>query len=164
MKSSPRSATARRRKANPSALGQSVDNLLQVCYNKTEEKERKVTTMKTTKIAIIATIITTIIITLCGVATANAETDRGEFYPRLAVVTAYEQIGKTAEWIITVTDKDGHEWDFYGEEEDAHIGNIFNLLMWNMGEAEEDNEIVEVYYEGCMDVHTLTDWLTGAWQ
>ena len=109
--------------------------------------------------------ITAIIITiiaLCAIATATA--DRGEFYPRLAVVTAYEQIEGTDEWIITCTDKDGKEWAFYGEEEDAHIGNVFNLLMWNVGETETDDEIVEVYYEGRMDHNALRAWLNGEWQ
>lgn len=121
--------------------------------------------MKTLKIATIATIVTALIIALCGIATASAEVgDRGEFYPRLAVVNAWEQIGNTDEYIITCTDKDGAEWCFYGEKEDACIGRIYNLLMWNMGEAEEDDEIVEVYYEGCMDMESLCDWLAGLWQ
>ena len=130
------------------------------------KRERKVTTMKTTKIATIATIITAIIMIVCSyMVPAVAEVgDRGEFYPRLAVVTAYERIGDTDLWVITCTDKDGAEWSFYGEEEDAKIGNIFNLLMWNMGEREEDDEIVEVYYEGCMDDHALMAWLNGDWQ
>lgn len=109
--------------------------------------------------------ITAIIITviaLFSIVTATA--DRGEFYPRLAVVTAYEQIEGTDEWIIICTDKDGEEWAFYGEEEDALIGNVFNLLMWNMGETETDNEIIEAYYEGRMDYHALIAWLSGAWQ
>lgn len=121
--------------------------------------------MKTTKIITIATAITIALITLCGIATASAEVgDRGEFYPRLAVVTAYERIGETDTWIITCTDKEGNEWSFYGEKEDAHIGNIFNLLMWNLGEEEEADEIVEVYFEGCMNYDALHDWLMGAWQ
>ena len=46
--------------------------------------------MKTTKIIIIATIITIALITLCGIATATAEVgDRGEYYPLLTVVTGY---------------------------------------------------------------------------
>lgn len=111
----------------------------------------------------IATIIT--IIALLTIATATAEIgDRGEFYPRLAVVTAYERIGDTDLWVITCTDKDGAEWSFHGEREDAHIGNVFNLLMWNMGEREEDDEIIEVYYEGRMDDHALMAWLSGDWQ
>ena len=121
--------------------------------------------MKTTKIITIATAIIIAIIALCGVATASAEVgDRGEFYPRLAVVTAYERIGETDTWIITCTDKEGKAWSFYGEKEDAHIGNIFNLLMWNLGGEEEADEIVEVYFEGCMNYDALHDWLTGAWQ
>lgn len=121
--------------------------------------------MKTTKIITIATAITIAIITLCGIATANAEVgDRGEFYPLLTVVTGYERIGDTDLWIIDVTDKDGRVWSFYGEEEDAHVGNIYNLLMWNMGEREEDDEIVEVYFEGTMDNASLMAWLTGEWQ
>jgi hypothetical protein len=118
------------------------------------------------KIIAIATTITVAIIFACACAIpASAEVgDRGEFYPRLAVVTAYENIEGTDEWIITCTDKDGEEWAFYGEEEDAHIGNVFNLLMWNMGEAEEEDEIMEAYYEGRMDHHALSAWLSGEWQ
>ena len=118
--------------------------------------------MKTLKIATIATIVTTLIIAFCGIATASAEVgDRGEFYPRLAVVTAWERLGDTDLYIITVTDKDGEEWAFYGEEEDARIGIIFNLLMWNHGEHEEDDEIVEVYREGRMDSLQLSKWMRG---
>lgn len=122
--------------------------------------------MKTTKIITIATTITMAIIIACSfVMTASAEVgDRGEFYPRLAVVTAYERIGDTNLWVISVTDKDGQVWDFYGEEEDAHVGNIYNLLMWNLGEREEADEIVEVYFEGTMDNAALMAWLTGEWQ
>lgn len=117
--------------------------------------------MKTTKIITIATAITIALITLCGIATASAEVgDRGEFYPLLTVVTGYERIGDTDMWIIDCTDKDGRVWSFYGEEEDAHIGTMFNLLMWNMGEAEEDDEIIEVYYEGRMDTMQMVQWLS----
>ena len=116
--------------------------------------------MKTTKIITIATAITMTIIIACSfVLPASAEVgDRGEFYPRLTVVTAYEQVGDL--WIIDCTDKDGMVWSFYGEEEDAHIGTMFNLLMWNMGEAEEDDEIIEVYYEGEMDTMQMVQWLS----
>lgn len=103
--------------------------------------------MKTTKIVTIATAITIALIALCGIATANAEVgDRGEFYPRLAVVTSYEKVGDL--WIIDCTDKNGMTWSFYGEEEDAHVGILFNILMWSMNEVEEEDEVVEVYYEG----------------
>lgn len=122
--------------------------------------------MKTTKIITIATAITMAIIIACSITVpASAEVgDRGEFYPLLAVVTGYEKIGDTDLWIIDVTDKDGRVWSFYGEAEDAHVGIMFNLLMWNMGEAEEEDEIVEVYYEGRLDDAGLMAWLTGEWQ
>lgn len=118
------------------------------------------------KIISTATAITIAIIIACSfVMTASAEVgDRGEFYPLLTVVTGYERIGDTDMWIIDCTDKDGRVWSFYGEKEDAHIGNVYNLLMWNMGEAEEDDEIIEVYYEGRMDDHALMAWLNGSWQ
>ena len=114
------------------------------------------------KIISTATAITIAIIIACSfVMTASAEVgDRGEFYPLLTVVTGYERIGDTDMWIIDCTDKDGRVWSFYGEEEDAHIGNIYNLLMWNMDEAEEDDEIVEVYYEGEMDTMQMVQWLS----
>ena len=120
----------------------------------------------TIKIIAIATIVTIAIMISCAYAMpACAEVgDRGEFYPRLAVVTGYEQIGDTDLWVIEVTDKDGEVWSFYGEEEDAHIGIMFNLLMWNLGEAEEEDEIVEVYYEGRLDNAGLMAWLAGEWQ
>ncbi len=121
--------------------------------------------MKTTKIITIATAITIAIITLCGIATANAEVgDRGEFYPKMAVVTAIEEIGDTNIFNVTVVDKDGHEWGFFDDEGEWQIGDIANLLMWNLGEREEEDEIVEVYYEGTMDEEALWAWLTGAWQ
>ena len=121
---------------------------------------------KTIKTIMIATIITVMIMVSCALAMpAVAEVgDRGEFYPRLAVVTSYERIGDTDEWIIICTDKDGEEWAFYGEREDARIGNIFNLIMWNLSENEEDDEIIEAYYEGCMDQRALRAWLEGDWQ
>ena len=117
--------------------------------------------MKTTKIITIATAITMAIIIACSFALpAVAEVgDRGEFCPRLAVVTGYERIGDTDLWVIEVTDKDGEVWSYYGEEEDAHIGLMVNLLMWNMGEREEDDEIIEVYYEGRMDTMQMMEWL-----
>lgn len=101
--------------------------------------------MKTMKIATIATIITIIIITLCGVATANAE-DRGEYYPKLTTVISVEEIGNIH--LITCEDGEGNRWEFFDDENFWKVGDFANLLMWNMGETEEDDEIVEVYYEG----------------
>lgn len=129
------------------------------CSRTKGTEERKVTTMK--KIISTATAITIAIIIACSfVMTASAEVgDRGEFYPRLTVVTAYEQVGDTDEWIIYCTDKDGMVWSFYGEEEDAHIGTLFNLLMWNMGEEEEQDEVIEVYYEGELSPVEMAHWM-----
>lgn len=107
---------------------------------------------------IVATIITIAILTVCACAVAEVG-DRGEFYPRLTVVTSYERLGDTDEYIITCTDKDGADWEFYGEAEDAHIGIMFNLLMWNMGEEEEQDEIIEAYYEGEMSPAEMAWWL-----
>ena len=116
--------------------------------------------MKTTKIITIATAITITLIALCGIATANAEVgDRGEYYPLLTVVTRYEQIGDTDLWLIDCTDRFGRVWSFYGEAEDAHIGYVYNLLMWNIGEAEETDEIVEVYHEGTMTTAEMLHFL-----
>lgn len=122
--------------------------------------------MKTTKIITIATAITMAIIIACSITVpASAEVgDRGEFYPKMAVVTAIEEIGDTNIFIVTVVDKDGHEWGFFDDEGEWQIGDIANLLMWNLGEREEEDEIVEVYYEGTMDEEALWAWLTGEWQ
>lgn len=86
---------------------------------------------------------------LCAIATATAEVgDRGEFYPRLTVVVEREQIADTDLWVIYCQDKDGNVWTFYDDEGEWNIGDIANLLMWNMGECEEEDEIIEVYWEG----------------
>lgn len=63
--------------------------------------------MKVTKIAIIATIITIIVLLSCVSLTIAETEDCGEFYPKLAVVTGYERVGDTDEWIIYLTDPDG---------------------------------------------------------
>lgn len=114
--------------------------------------------MKTTRIILIATIITIITMLSCASLTYAEAEDRGEFYPKLAVVTGYEQIGDTEEWIIYLTDREGQIWGFYGEDEDAHIGILFNMLMWNMGEVEND-EIIEVYYEGQLTTTEMIKFL-----
>lgn len=81
---------------------------------------------------------------------AGAEVgDRGEFYPRLTVVVEKEQLGQT--WLITCQDKDGELWAFYNDEGEWDVGDIANLLMWNMHEREEDDEVVEVYWEGYIE-------------
>ena len=105
--------------------------------------------MKNTKTTVIATIITIMLIISCAYVTlAEAESaDYGEFYPKLVVVVETEQL-TTSMKMITCVDKDGNLWAFYDEEDEWEIGDIANLLMWNINEREEEHEIVEVYWEG----------------
>ena len=106
--------------------------------------------MKQTKVIIIATIVTIIIMISCACAIpATAETNnRGEFYPRLTIVVEKEHLVDTDLWLIYCQDKDGNVWAFYDDEGEWAIGDIANLLMWNVGEREEENEIIEAYWEG----------------
>jgi hypothetical protein len=103
---------------------------------------------KQIRTTIIATITTIIIIFSCALALpASAEVgDRGEFYPRLTVVVDVVELGGLR--YIACQDKDGNIWGFYDDEAEWDVGDIANLLMWNMGEHEEDDEIIEVYWEG----------------
>ena len=101
--------------------------------------------MKEIKIIAIATIVTICLIVSCAFATAEAE-DRGEFYPKLSIVTEIETIGELK--LISCTDKDGMVWSFYDDENYWEMGDIANLLMWNLSENEEADEVVEVYKEG----------------
>lgn len=93
--------------------------------------------------------VTVIIIILCAIVTATAEVgDRGEFYPRLTVVIEKEQNIDIDLWVIYCQDKDGNMWAFYDDEGVWNVGDIANLLMWNVGEHEEEDEIIEAYWEG----------------
>ena len=112
--------------------------------------------MKTT---IIAAIITIIVLLSCASLASAEAGDRDEFYPKLAVVTKYERIGDTDAWLIYLTDRDGQVWSFYGEAEEAHIGILFNMLMWNMNEVEEEDSLIEVYYEGRLTPAEMTKFL-----
>ena len=80
--------------------------------------------------------------------TACAE-DRGEFYPLLTIVI--DVINDTDEiYIILCEDMSGNVWQFYDEENFWKVGDLCNLLMWNMGGPQTEDEIIEVYYEGNM--------------
>ena len=105
--------------------------------------------MKEAKISIVATIITIIMLlaTAFAMPAGAEEADRGEFYPKLAVVVDSSKLDSKL-WIVTCLDREGHEWTFYDDEGDWEIGDIANLTMWNMGENEEDDELIEVYWEG----------------
>lgn len=106
--------------------------------------------MKQIKV-IIAAIITTIIIMLsCAYAIpATAEGDNhGEFYLRLTIVVEKEQVADTDLWVIYCQDREGNVWAFYDNEGEWDIGDIANLLMLKVSEHEEEDEIIEVYWEG----------------
>lgn len=104
--------------------------------------------MKTLKIAAIATIIAAIIMLSCAVAfsAAEAEAARPEFYPKLTIVFETEKVSDC--WIIHCMDKSRNVWTFYDDEGTWKKGDIANLLMYASGETEEDDEIIEVYWEG----------------
>lgn len=92
--------------------------------------------------------IVALLVLVSGVACADM--DRGEHYPKLTIVTDVTVI--TSDFcIVTCVDMKGAEWTFFCEEGEWTKGDIANLLMWNMGENEESDEIIEVYYEGHID-------------
>lgn len=104
--------------------------------------------MKEVKVVIIATIVTVLILVSTAFALpAKAEADRGEFYPKLTVVVSSVRID-TGLWVVDCRDQEGNKWSFFDDEGTWEYGDIANLLMWNMGEREEDDEIIEVYWEG----------------
>jgi len=100
--------------------------------------------MKNFKAWMISLMVMVIVMVVCGY--ACAENDRGEFYPRLTVVIDVVELSNLR--YIACQDKDGNIWGFYDDEAEWDVGDIANLLMWNMGEREEDDEIIEVYWEG----------------
>jgi len=113
---------------------------------------------KQIRTTIIATIATIIIIFSCALALpAVAEVcDRGEFYPRLTVVVETEQVEDSNLWIVYCQDKDGNVWAFFSGEDDWDEGDVANLLMKRVTEHEEEDEIIEVYWEGYTeDVETF---------
>ena len=81
-----------------------------------------------------------------SLAYAEDMTDRGEFYPLLTIVIDKDY---SEQWpIVICEDKQGNIWTFYDDIDIWQIGDIANILMWNMGGNIEDDEVVEVYYEG----------------
>lgn len=116
--------------------------------------------MKEARICIIATIITAIIICSCAYAMpAKAEAARPEFYPKLTVVFETEKVSDY--WIISCVDKSQNVWTFYDDEGTWEKGDIANLLMWTTGENEEDDEIIEVYWEGYIENINLFFQING---
>lgn len=108
--------------------------------------------MKTTKIAIIATIITTIIVSLCGtVMTANA--DECETFELLGVVTEWNNCGDCVEYTVTL--EDGEMLAFYADKGDFRIGDMVWLLVWN----EKDPEVLDVAWVTTLEWDEMYRWL-----
>lgn len=112
------------------------------------------------RIVIIATIITCAIIIGCFCVIPVYAEDYGEFYPLLTIVTNTQQEG---EWyIVECTDKSGNQWIFYSDDNSWQRGDIANLLMWNIGASQFENEIIEVYWEGYTEdisqFYTVLTW------
>ena len=105
--------------------------------------------MKKTQVRAIIILVIVLIIACIGNTDSHAEVDdHREFYPRLTVVIAKEWNELFVSWNIYCQDKDGNLWIFYDDAGDWDCGDICNLLMWNTGESEEEDEIIEVYWEG----------------
>lgn len=104
---------------------------------------------KTVRTTIIATIITIVIIMSCAYA-MPAQAARPEFYPKLTIVVSCTVIDSEL-YIIDCVDREGYKWSFFDYENTWREGDIANLLMWALNEQEEEDEIIEVYWEGHND-------------
>lgn len=96
---------------------------------------------------IIATIVTCAIILSCACAMPAQAEQKGEFYPKLAIVVNVKQVAEKL-WVVECEDRTGNMWSFFDDMSAWAVGDIANLLMWNLGENEEEDEIIEVYWEG----------------
>jgi hypothetical protein len=95
---------------------------------------------------------------LCCVLTATAETfDRGDYYPRLALVVGVEDTEE--EQTVTCLDLSGNLWQFYADSQAWSVGDLVNLLMQNNGGQVEDDEIVEVYFEKHFSFTDAVRWM-----
>ena len=103
--------------------------------------------MKEVKTIIIATIITCLIIISTAFALPAQAESRPEFYPRLTVVVNSTRI-ESHTWVVECQDKEGNRWAFFDDVGTWSRGDIANLLMWAITDKEEEDEIVEVYWEG----------------
>lgn len=111
-------------------------------------------------IKIVVTVITICIMISCAftmTACADGNPEFGEFYPRLSVV-----VERHTDTIIC-RDKEGNLWTFFCEEDDGwEVGDLCNLLMWNVDEDITLHEVVEVYWEGYVEdlglFFTIAGW------
>lgn len=126
--------------------------------------------MKKTRIIIIITIITCLIIFYFYIPSVNAEvkteidtvkntiTKNNKFFPKLTIVINKLQINPET-WAISCLDRQGDEWIFYCDDNTWECGDIVNLLMWTV---DEELQIYDVYWEGYTeDINIflyLTEW------
>lgn len=103
--------------------------------------------MKNFKAWMIALVVMVTVMVICSCACADSE--HGEFYPKLTVVFQIETVGSTQ--VVYCEDSSRNQWAFFDDEEYYKVGDIVNLLMWNLGENEEQDELIEVYKEGHTD-------------
>lgn len=110
--------------------------------------------MKQFRIAIIATIITSLIIVSCAFAMpAQAESNpitSEDYYGKLVVVKSSTQL-EISTWVVECKDKDGNLWYFLNDTGDLHRGDVLTLLMFRLNENKEDDECMEYMYEGHTD-------------
>lgn len=108
--------------------------------------------MKATKKITIATIITVIIITLCGVAmTAHAE--NSETFNLLGVVTAWQDHEDCTEYTVTVGN--GTMLAFYADKGDFRIGDMVYLTVWD----EIQQEVIDVEWIATLEWDEIMNWL-----
>lgn len=115
---------------------------------------------KQIKVIIIATIITACIIISCAYA-MPASAESADYYTKLTIITGHVKID-TGLWVVDCRDKEGHIWCFIDDEGTWKRGDVANLLMFRLNENEENDEIMEVYWEGFVeDISTflqVMDW------
>lgn len=119
--------------------------------------------MKGIRAAIIATILTCLILVSCAYALpAVAEVKQRELYPKLTIVVEREQIGNTGLWVIYCQDRNGYVWTFIDDKGEWNVGDVANLLMQKSNESAEEDEIIEVSWEGYIeninDIPNIIEW------
>ena len=118
--------------------------------------------MKNLKIATIATILTALIIALCGI-TMTATAENLDTYTVTAVVTAWETIGETTLTVVTVTDENGNLWDFFDDEEFYRVGDMVTVTLWKTGSHEEADEVMDVEKIDHLEWFDLFNWLDNVY-
>ena len=110
--------------------------------------------MKNLRTAIIATIVTVLIICSCAYAVpANAED--ANIYEFPAVVVGLDVI----EDLVTIVDNEGEMWTFYGAE-GFNIGAIVFVTVYSYGtKTFADDEIIDVEQVGSCSYQFIGWWL-----